>query len=196
MLRRNRALRAFGGAWVFPGGRVDETDGPELDEISRAKITAARETQEETGLSIFDAPLVTLSNWIPPIEEKRRFSTWFFVGRAPDAPVVIDEGEIHDFQWICPKKAMASVPSDNFMIMPPTYISLFALQNYENVDVALNGLSAIKPEIFKTRFGRNSRGFITLWPGDTAYEDLDFEKSGPRRRLYAHPDGWRYETDF
>ena len=62
MLRRNRALRAFGGAWVFPGGRVDDTDGPDLDEISRAKITAARETQEETGLSIFDAPLVTLSN--------------------------------------------------------------------------------------------------------------------------------------
>jgi len=26
MLRRNRQLKSFGGAWVFPSGRVDEAD--------------------------------------------------------------------------------------------------------------------------------------------------------------------------
>lgn len=196
MLRRNRALRAFGGAWVFPGGRVDAEDGPGMDEIGRAKITAARETLEETSLDIAERPLATLSNWIPPVEEKRRFSTWFFVGIAPETPVKIDDGEIHDFQWIAPKTALARVPADDFIIMPPTYVSLCALKDFENADAAIEGLSRLKPEIFKTKFAHGPKGFITLWPGDVGYEDLNFEKSGARRRLYADSDGWRYETDF
>ena len=90
MLRRNRQLKAFAGAWVFPGGRVDEGDAPEQDEITRAKAAAIRETQEEAGLDISGSSMETLSCWIPPVQEKRRFSTWFFVVRAPDAPVKID----------------------------------------------------------------------------------------------------------
>ena len=37
MLRRNRALKAFAGAWVFPGGRVDPSDAPGAPELDRAK---------------------------------------------------------------------------------------------------------------------------------------------------------------
>ena len=79
MLRRNRQLKAFAGAWVFPGGRVDEGDAPGQDEITRAKAAAMRETQEEAGLDISGSSMETLSCWIPPVQEKRRFSTWFFV---------------------------------------------------------------------------------------------------------------------
>ena len=57
MLRRNRQLKAFAGAWVFPGGRVDADDAPEQDEITRAKAAAIRETQEEAGLDISGAPM-------------------------------------------------------------------------------------------------------------------------------------------
>jgi len=92
MLRRNRSLKAFGGAWVFPGGRVDDADDPEGDEIARPRHAARREAQEETGLDIAVDKMVSLSRWIPPTTEKRRFSTWFFVAAAPDAPVKIDEG--------------------------------------------------------------------------------------------------------
>jgi 8-oxo-dGTP pyrophosphatase MutT (NUDIX family) len=45
------------GAWVFPGGRVDEADGTLAAQMGRpgdpdatARITAIRETLEETGL--------------------------------------------------------------------------------------------------------------------------------------------------
>lgn len=194
MLRRNRALKAFGGAWVFPGGRVDDADGPGLTDIERAKITAIRETKEETDLDISGTKLATLSNWIPPVEEKRRFSTWFFVGQAPDAPVIIDDGEIHDYQWISPKSALSRVPADNFIVLPPTFVSLHALQDYETASTAVEGIKQTDTEIFKTKFARGPNGFITLWPGDAAYDDLDFTKAGVRRRLYANPDGWIYET--
>lgn len=79
MLRRNRSLRAFAGAWVFPGGRVDPADAPDSDdEVSRARTAAIRETMEETGLDLSGKTLAPFSRWIPPIQEKRRFSTWFF----------------------------------------------------------------------------------------------------------------------
>jgi len=196
LLRRNKALKAFGGAWVFPGGRVDEADGPNLDEIARARQTAIRETEEETSLDISNSDFVTLSNWIPPVEEKRRFSTWFFVAKAPNTPVKIDEGEIHDYQWITPIDALSKVPSPDLMMMPPTYVSLWCLRNYQNVHEALVGLSKSEPEIFETKFARGDKGFITLWPGDACYECLDFSKDGPKRRLYAEADNWRYETDY
>lgn len=196
MLRRNKALKAFGGAWVFPGGRVDEADGPGLDEISKAQQTAIRETMEETSLDISGAGFATLSNWIPPVEEKRRFSTWFFIAKAPDAPVKIDDGEIHDYQWICPKEALLKVPSPDLYLMPPTYISLWSLKNHSSVDAVLNGISALVPERFETKFARGENGFITLWPGDASYDSLDFSIDGPKRRLYAEPDNWRYETDY
>ncbi len=196
LLRRNKALKAFGGAWVFPGGRVDDEDGPDLDEIPRAQQTAIRETMEETSLDISGARFAALSNWIPPVEEKRRFSTWFFVAKAPDTPVVIDDGEIHDYQWICPKAALAKVPSPDLYLMPPTYISLWSLKDYDSVEAALNGLSDLEPERFETKFTRGEKGFITMWPGDACYDSLDLTIEGAKRRLYAQPDQWHYETDF
>lgn len=196
LLRRNKALKAFGGAWVFPGGRVDDADGPGLDDIERAKLTSIRETHEETNLDIGGTDLVTLSNWIPPVEEKRRFSTWFFVAEAPDTPVKIDDGEIHDYQWISPTEALSKVPSPDLMMMPPTYISLWSLKDFKEVAEAKEGLSKYEPERFETRFARADKGFITLWPGDCAYEDLDFSKNGAKRRLYAEANSWRYETDY
>jgi len=111
MLRRNRALKSFGGAWVFPGGRVDPDDAPGAPELDRAKAAAIRETQEETGLTLSADALIPLSLWIPPIEEKRRFSTWFFIAKAPDADVEIDHGEIHEFAWMCPCDLVNTTPN-------------------------------------------------------------------------------------
>ncbi len=194
MLRRNRKLKAFGGAWVFPGGRVDENDGPGLDEIARARSAAIRETEEETGLNITSSKMSTLSNWIPPEAEIRRFSTWFFVAQAPDNPVKIDQGEIHDYQWVRPNEFMQKIPSPDIQIMPPTYISLHQIRHFDTASSAVQGIEACTTEIFKTRFAKHNDGFVTYWEGDCAYEDGNFDKAGPRRRLYAGPDRWEYSS--
>lgn len=194
MLRRNRQLKSFGGAWVFPGGRVDGADlGP--DELARAKAAAIRETMEETGLNISGADMATLSCWIPPVQEARRFSTWFFIVRAPDAPVQIDQGEIHDYQWVCPREFLAKVPSPDIMIMPPTFVSLKKLTEHSSVDSVLSNIHSEKTDIFETRFMKNSKGFVTLWKPDVAYDNLDLEASGQRHRLYCFSDNWDYQRD-
>jgi len=193
ILRRNRALKNFGGAWVFPGGRVDPADNPSGIPIERARAAAIRETQEEAGLDISDRPMPVLSQWIPPVQEKRRFSTWFFVARAPDNPVKIDEGEIHAFQWISPAELIRRTPDPDLPVMPPTFVSLCDLAAFNTVDQALTVLQKIEPEKFETKFIYQKDGFLTLWPGDASYNAPQQEnKTGPYRRLIATQQNWTY----
>src|SRR5689334_14483406 len=79
LLRRNSKI-AFGGMWVFPGGRIDESDWRGLvagDELAAARRAAVRETHEEAGLVIAEGSLVALSHWTPPAMAPKRFLTWF-----------------------------------------------------------------------------------------------------------------------
>ncbi len=193
ILRRNRALKAFGGAWVFPGGRVDGSDNPGGTELERARAAAIRETYEEAGLDISGEILSPLSQWIPPVEEKRRFSTWFFVARAPDRPVRIDEGEIHDYQWIAPSEVMRRTPDPALSVMPPTFISLFELTPFDTATQAFETLAKREPERFETKFKPTAEGYIALWPGDVDYGAADIQKeTGPYRRLVASRENWTY----
>jgi 8-oxo-dGTP pyrophosphatase MutT (NUDIX family) len=192
MLRRNRSLKAFGGAWVFPGGRVDDADLPGGAEFERAKHAAVREAHEETGLVLVPDALITLSQWIPPKAEIRRFSTWFFVAEAPEGEVKIDEGEIHDYQWVCPKQVIADTPNPDMSIMPPTYISLYELSQFDQVERAIEAINRRENEHFETRFHKTEHGFTTIWAPDAAYETGELECDGPRRRLECTKSDWRY----
>ena len=50
LLKRNPDLAHMPGAWVFPGGKVDDSDTGETIE-ERARVAAARELMEEGGFS-------------------------------------------------------------------------------------------------------------------------------------------------
>jgi 8-oxo-dGTP pyrophosphatase MutT (NUDIX family) len=62
MVQRARAMAFAGGAWVFPGGRIDPGDAalaeqyPGLDE-GAARVAAIRETVEEAGVPVGLDPL-------------------------------------------------------------------------------------------------------------------------------------------
>jgi len=194
MLRRNRALKSFGGAWVFPGGRVDPNDALGAPELDRAKAAAIREAQEETGLTLSADALIPLSLWIPPIEEKRRFSTWFFIAKAPNEAVEIDHGEIHEFAWMCPCDLVNTTPNPQRVLFPPTYITLHRLMGAQSVEMACQDISGAKNEFFETRFEKSATAVTTLWHGDCAYEGGDLNAEGPRRRLVMNATQWEYVT--
>ena len=63
MLSRNSKI-AFGGMWVFPGGRVDEADRVGSDERAGARRAAVRESFEEAGLAIEEGSLIRKSRKI------------------------------------------------------------------------------------------------------------------------------------
>ncbi len=81
LLRRSAKLVFHGGAWVFPGGRIDPEDyaaGAEHDVVAASRKGAVREIHEETGLCVDPMDLVPSSRWTTPEGLPRRFATWFY----------------------------------------------------------------------------------------------------------------------
>lgn len=199
MLHRSSTLAFAGGAWVFPGGRVDLGDidpARPTDELSSARNAAAREAREEADLSLDTGAFVPLSRWCPPPEAPRRFNTWFFLAAAPPGEVTIDMGEIHDHQWISPQDAMTRRHRGEIELFPPTWVTLHELCRFDDVATALSVVATEEPELFITRVGRSAEGRrVIMWAGDTGYEDGDLTREGPRHRLWLDPTGWRYERN-
>jgi 8-oxo-dGTP pyrophosphatase MutT (NUDIX family) len=201
MLRRDSKLAFAGGAWVFPGGRIDPEDYPgdevaddDAAVLTAARNAAAREAMEEARLTVDPRSLVWFAHWTPGAIAARRFATWFFVGAAPEGQVVVDDGEIRDHQWIRPADALTQRESGGIELIPPTWVTLHKLAEASSTAEVLADAEARDPEIFVTHIARVDGGLASLWQGDVAYDDLDTEKPGPRNRLLMLDSGWRLET--
>lgn len=201
MLRKNRG-QAFGGKWVFPGGRVEDGDAdPAADadgaELAAARQAAERETLEETGLVLADADFVPFSHWVPPPETPKRFSTWFFAAALPDgaSDVVIDGGEIGDHVWTTPAGALARHAAGEAELVPPTWVTLADLAECETTADALRFARERPLPRYRTRFVVDGATVVTLWDPDASYatEPLDLEAPGLRHRLHMREGGWVLE---
>jgi 8-oxo-dGTP pyrophosphatase MutT (NUDIX family) len=195
MLRKNSKL-AFGGMWVFPGGRVDPADlvvgGSEVDAARRA---AVREAVEEAAIVIDPDVLVPFSHWSPPLAAPRRYLTWFFLAPLREAvDVVIDMGEIHDHGWLSPAAALARRDEGEYELAPPTWMTLDRLASSGTVDAALSAASSVEPAHYVTRIASVDGGVACLWDGDAGYTTGDATLPGPRHRLIMDEiGGWRKE---
>ncbi len=195
MLRRNSKI-AFGGMWVFPGGRVDPDDrrglGPD-DELGAALRAAVRETREEAGLAIEAEALVPYSHWTPPPITPKRFLTWFFLASAPESEVVIDQAEIHEHDWMEPADALRRRDAGEIELAPPTWVTLHELSSASSVESALSATRTREPEHFETHIAVVDEGPIALWHGDAGWDDNDATTRGARHRLAMFDSGWHYE---
>jgi 8-oxo-dGTP pyrophosphatase MutT (NUDIX family) len=200
MLRRNSRLAFAGGAWVFPGGRIDPEDFPggvAVDDddalLAAARNAAVREAMEEADLAVDVDSLVWFSHWTPAAGAPIRFATWFFMARAPDGLVTVDDGEIHEHIWIRPMEAIRRRELGEIELIPPTWMTLFNLAELPSVDAALAGAQEEQPAFYLSRIARTEDGVVVFWAGDAAYENGDLEAPGPRNRLLMLPEGWRVE---
>ena len=200
MLRRNSKLAFAGGAWVFPGGRIDPEDfpgGAAVDDddavLAAARNAAVREAMEEAALTVDVESMVWFAHWTPGPMAPRRFATWFFMAPAPEGNVVIDDGEIHEHIWIRPAEAMRRRDLGEIELIPPTWMTLLMLAESAGVDDALATARSHEPEIYVTQIARVAGGIASMWAGDAGYEDLDVDRPGPRNRLLMLEDGWRLE---
>ena len=195
MLKRNSKI-AFGGMWVFPGGRVDDADTDPAypgDELATARRAAVREAGEEAGLVLSIEDLVTYSHWTPPPITPRRFLTWFFLAPAPDTEISIDGGEIHEHAWMTPAQALQQRDGGDIELAPPTWVTLWALNRCPSVEHALETARAQRPERFETRIGLEADGPTAMWHGDAGWDSSEADIPGSRHRLCMHSGGWRYE---
>ena len=199
MLRKNSKI-AFGGMWVFPGGRVDPEDATGLapgDDLEIARVAAIREAREEAGLAIAADRLVPLSHWTPPPIAPKRFLTWFFLAPAPSDRITIDHGEIREHAWMSPTAALEKRDGGEIELAPPTFVTLHTLARSSSVSEAMERARAAVPERFETHIAVTGAGPIALWFGDAGWEDTDADVPGARHRLVMGDGAWCYErTDL
>jgi len=197
MLRRNAKLDFAGGAWVFPGGKIEEEDGPgrDGDPPTGALVAAVRETEEECGLTVDQSSLVLFSRWTPPNigqPAHTRFTTWFFAAPAPSGTVTIDGGEIHDRAWMRPADAMERAAEREIQLLPPTWVTLHRLAALGSVEEILTDAASSPIEHFSTVATKTDAGRTLLWHGDAGYDTADPLADGPRHRLEIRRTGWNY----
>ena len=191
LLRRSARLAFHGGAWVFPGGRVDVHAG-ETDDDAGARRAAAREAQEEAGVVLDPAALVPFSHWTTPEGQPRRFATWFYAAAAPDGELRVDGGEIHEHRWLTAADALAAQRAGAIELPPPTFVTLVELARQPSASAALAAAAARRPLVYLPRIVRSGDLTASLYPGDAGWEARDAERPGPRHRLSFLASGWRY----
>ncbi len=197
MLRKNSRI-AFGGMWVFPGGRIDKADHVNLaseppDELAAAQAAAAREANEEASLHLDPGAMVLFSHWLPPEIAPKRYATWFFAVAVDRSAVTIDDGEIVDHQWMTPAEAIARHHDGEIELVPPTWVTLHTISGFDTVDAVLESLRRRPPRHYETRIAMTTAGPVAMWGGDAGYATNDAGVAGPRHRLEMFKDGYVYD---
>jgi 8-oxo-dGTP pyrophosphatase MutT (NUDIX family) len=199
LARRSSKLAFHGGAWVFPGGRIDPDDyGDAPDDLPRAARRAAvREAKEEAGVDVDADALVHLSNWTTPEGSPKRFATWFFVGPVAGGDEVADGSEMDAVRWFRPEEALAARSAGEIELAPPQYVTLLDLREVATVADAMAMIAAAVAVDYLPRFHFvEGGGAICIYPEDVAYDDLTkLDAPGPRHRLLLGGENWEYIRD-
>lgn len=216
LLKRNAALKVGGGMWVFPGGKLTESE-LNLSRNEGARQAAVRECEEECGLHLDPTAIHYFSRWITPKHIGKRFDTDFFIATvAPEEPVEIDNSEIVDSMWVKPKDAIKAMHSGELAIGPPTMVSLIDVEqhtasnslmtHYENVSEPrlFEPLGFELPndcdpvtgaKILAESDGNKNAGFLMLYHGDAGYENAEPDNTSFKHRTIFDSHGVRYFRD-
>jgi 8-oxo-dGTP pyrophosphatase MutT (NUDIX family) len=194
LVQRATELAFHGGAWVFPGGRVEEPDRVDTgDDLAHARRAAVRELAEETGLVLGAEALVPLAHWTTPRGRARCFATWFFLAGFASGDVMVDGREIQNHRWLTPAAALVLRATGELVLPAPTFVTLTWLAAHGDAASALRAARLRTPEVFEPRPRSVTGGICSLYAGDAAYAGGELELPGARHRLWMLDAGWRYE---
>ncbi|MGH1470285.1 MAG: NUDIX hydrolase [Cellvibrionaceae bacterium] len=225
LVQRSKELKTNAGAWVFPGGNVDEEDYASISNINNrekteddnfiaAQYAAVREADEETGITIELGDLTPFAHWTTPKVIPRRYSTWFFLAYYNDKQdVTVDGSEIVGYRWATPDRILNLHRSGEIAMIPPTFVSLQKILPFSSCKDAFTALEKTQPFHYNPRMaidktadesntpkGENiftGKGIRTmLYEGDAGYETQNYHAEGPRHRLVMNGTEWHYESNF
>lgn len=199
LLKRNPDLAYLGGAWVFPGGRVEEKDrkgAEDRSDLEAATRAAIRETREECGLHLDTPELIPASLWITPKGLPRRFSTWFFLAVSPSGSVRVDGSEIHHHRWMTPREALGAHRSGDMFFAPPNFVILSELASFCSVGDLVDHFKQSGVKDYRPRLVTRSEGLCSIYEEDEEYTEDGPRPAGLRHRLWMRDSGWVYEKNF
>jgi 8-oxo-dGTP pyrophosphatase MutT (NUDIX family) len=195
LLRRNKEVSFGGGAWVFPGGKVEEHERSKYSEELAARAAAVRECEEEAGISLAIESLRPFAHWTTPENVHKRFSTWFFVAKVEHGiSVKIDGSEIHEHQWCLANNALSQHQMGKLKMMPPTVVTLNELARANTCHNLFELYQARNVRPFIPRITYVNNIICMLYQGDAGYNSCNPNVEGVRNRLWMEKEGSRYEN--
>ncbi|MHC4392020.1 MAG: NUDIX hydrolase [Planctomycetota bacterium] len=189
LVQRSRKLAFMGGAFVFPGGRVDASDGS-------PQAAGVREVHEEIGVELRPEGLLSWSRWVTPVIEPRRYDAHFFIAEMPQgqtAEAVI--GEVTSGRWFGLREAIAEQGAGSLILAPPTLWTIMALARHEGFAAACAEANRRDPVPVYTPRARphEQSGIALVIEGDPAYEDEAAEPAVDAMRRFVLCEG-RWEV--
>lgn len=208
MLRRHAQSDVLGGAYVFPGGKVDDTDSeaqrlglldlddarlhaalgePALAPLMAGAVVAAalREAFEECGVRLAASELVPWVRWItPPVGGvmRKRFDTRFFLARHPQGQHALhDNHEADASAWLSPRDALARYWAQEIELAPPQVQSLAHLARHATVSAALAEARSRRPPLVQPEPFEVTDGRGMCYPGDPLHPVPQRAFPGPSR---------------
>jgi 8-oxo-dGTP pyrophosphatase MutT (NUDIX family) len=210
LLRRGTSTTVLNGAYVFPGGKVDEADAsaaridalnldgdanvllgePNLSPERAASmfVAACRETLEETGVRIPARDLLPLSRWITPkvpAMMTKRFDTRFFV-----AAIHVDVHATHDGQeadasvWYSPREALERYRDREINLAPPQIMSLVGLMKMTNFAEVKAQLKGRVPHLVEPMSYLDGENRVIAYPGDPKHSVKTQAMPGPTALIF------------
>jgi 8-oxo-dGTP pyrophosphatase MutT (NUDIX family) len=176
---RGAAMAFAAGAYVFPGGRVDDEDVaaagrllPDLEtDDAAARIAALRELAEETGIGGLDPrTLVPFARWLPAEQVTRRFDTRFYLVRAEQRFVpVADGGETVACFWASASDVAERCRSGQGRALFPTRRILERLARHASFAVAADEAAHLPQQIITPWRETRDDGEWLCIPEDAGY---------------------------
>ena len=170
LVERNPKARFMGGAWVFPGGAVDRSEG---EGEAALRAAALRELEEEAGITLSGPEeLIPFSRWITPAQVKTRFDTWFYLAPLPDgASPRVDGHEVVSYRWYKPAAALRAAEADELMLVFPTIKHLEQLSAFGSTAELLahardREIRPVEPRVVLA--GEQAR---VILPGEPGYDE-------------------------
>lgn len=190
LVRRNDRVAFMAGAFVFPGGRVDDTDrvpaAPQASRPDPARFSdltsdeelayrraAVRELQEEAAVTVDLDALIPIAHWVTPEIEIRRYDTRFFLTVMPsDQEARHDEGETTELAWCHPSDALARGMSGEMMLPPPTWTTLRQLERFTTLPGALEWARTTPIVRVQPNFVEEAGTRVLTLPGDPSFPTI------------------------
>ena len=194
LVRRNDQIAFMGGAFVFPGGRVDDADLDRAggDEAAAYRLAAVRELQEEAGVQVDPSELVLIAHWVTPEVEPRRYDTRFFLARMPDNQAARhDESETTELAWMTPREAIERCERGLILLPPPTWTTLKRMQRHETTEELFEWATSVAiPRVQPLLIEEADQKMLTL-PGDPTYPTIDGWDIPEDTRFLLQDGRWR-----
>jgi 8-oxo-dGTP pyrophosphatase MutT (NUDIX family) len=170
LVQRNPAARFMGGAWVFPGGAVNPSEGSGAAALRAAAI---REVREEAGIELPGPDALTpFSRWITPAQVKTRFDTWFFLAPLPaGASPRVDGSEVVDARWYAPAGALEAARLGQLLLVFPTIKHLEQLAGFGSVEALLEHARGREVRPVQPRVLVSGETARIVLPGEPGYRD-------------------------